>query len=249
MLYRGSNLVNRTTDSWRPPTFHQPVTRRDRVRNMIRRFFDLQAGSIWRDVAVELPKVRGRLLDVGCGAQPYRELLPTDVVYLGIDTIDAKRNFGYNSSDTVYYAGHIWPVEAESIDVVLCTEALEHVPEPAAFLREMHRCLRPGGRAILTVPFAVRWHFIPHDYWRFTPTGLNRLLQQACFTDIRVYARGNALTVACYKGEALILPFLFPQDGSRLKRLGMQSTRFDLSTGIRAPGYRRIHDFGAAGRR
>ena len=32
------------------------------------------------------------------------------------------------------------------------------------------------------MPFAARWHFIPHDYWRFTPSGLERLLSAAGFT-------------------------------------------------------------------
>ena len=38
-----------------------------------------------------------------------------------------------------------------------------------------------GGRLLLTVPFAARWHYIPHDYWRFTPSGLERLLSAAGF--------------------------------------------------------------------
>ena len=60
-------------------------------------------------------------------------------------------------------------------------------------------------------PFAARWHFIPHDYWRYTPSCLRRLLEAAGFADVQVYARGNALTVACYKVMALILPLLMPQ--------------------------------------
>jgi hypothetical protein len=62
-----------------------------------------------------------------------------------------------------------------------------------------------------TVPFAARWHFIPFDYWRFTPAGLKQLLEEAGFRRVHVSARGNALTVACYKGMALFLPALFPQ--------------------------------------
>jgi hypothetical protein len=62
------------------------------------------------------------------------------------------------------------------------------------------------------VPFAARWHFIPYDYWRFTPSGLERLLTNAGFINIRVYARGNAATVACYKVMALLLRLLFPQN-------------------------------------
>jgi SAM-dependent methyltransferase len=122
--------------------------------------------------------------------------------------VEAREHFGYEVPDTHYYEGDRWPVEDDSCDVVLATETLEHVPDPAVFLGEACRCLRPGGRLVLTVPFAARWHYIPYDYWRFTPTGLARVLEQSGFEDVAVYARGNAFTVACYKVMALILPLL-----------------------------------------
>jgi SAM-dependent methyltransferase len=114
--------------------------------------------------------------------------------------------------DTRYFEGDNWPVGASSADFVLCTETMEHVPEPNAFLSEAHRCLASGGTLLITVPFAARWHFIPYDYWRYTPSGLQRLLAAAGFSDIHVYARGNAVTVACYKAMALILRLVMPQD-------------------------------------
>src|SRR5205823_816394 len=103
-----------------------------------------------------LPPRRGTLLDVGCGAQPYRPLLSAEVVYIGLDTADAKGHFGYETPDTRYYAGDTWPVADEEADTVLCTETLEHVREPRPFLAEAYRCLRPGGSLLLTVPFAAR---------------------------------------------------------------------------------------------
>ena len=138
---------------------------------------------------------------------------------MGIDTVDAKAHFGYEIPDTIYFDGEIWPVEDESADVILCAETLEHVLRPAGLLAEAHRSLRPGGRLLLTVPFAARWHFIPNDYWRFTPSGLDHLLSEAGFIEIAVYARGNAGTVACYKLTALVLPFLVPTEGGLRSRL------------------------------
>ena len=173
----------------------------------------MQAGSVWRDLAAELPLARGRVLDVGCGSQPYRSLMPKSVDYIGIDIAEAEAHFGYKMPDTIYYSGNIWPIEDRSVDYILCTETLEHVQDPAQFLGEAARVLRPGGTLLLTVPFSARWHFIPHDYWRYTPSSLKLLLAQAGFTDVSVYARGDATTVACYKAMALILPLLFPQEG------------------------------------
>jgi SAM-dependent methyltransferase len=207
-----SNLAQRSAEHWRPPPLESPRTTAQRWTASLRRYFDLQAGSVWNDVADLVAEARGKIVDVGCGAQPYRSLLPSTVEYVGIDIAEAATRFGYQAPDTVYFSGAEWPKEAENADLILCTEALEHVPAPAAFLKEAHRCLRPGGQLVVTVPFAARWHFIPFDYWRFTPSGLKQLLEEAGFREVRVWARGNPLTVACYKGMALFLPLLLPQD-------------------------------------
>lgn len=207
------NFALRTTERWQPPAFRPPRTRRDRLLAAARRLLDLQAASIWRDLKVELASVHGDVLDVGAGAQPYRPLLPSGARYRAIDTAAAEEDFGYHLPDTEYFEGDRWPVEDASVDVVLATETLEHVPEPSSFLAEAHRVLREGGRIVLTVPFAARWHYIPHDYWRFTPSSLRKLLQEAGFENVVVHARGNEVTVACYKLMALVLSKLFPAGG------------------------------------
>jgi hypothetical protein len=48
---------------------------------------------------------------------------------------------------------------------------------------------------------------------------LQRLLASAGFEQVAVYARGNSLTVACYKTIAPLLPFLMPQQKSLSQRL------------------------------
>ena len=79
------------------------------------------------------------VLDVGCGAQPYRGLLNPSVKYIGIDTTDAT-HFGYRVPDTIYIdAEDDWPVADGSVDAVMSTETLEHVPDPASFLRKTSR--------------------------------------------------------------------------------------------------------------
>ncbi len=216
-----TNMVERQSETWRPPSFWRVTTWKDRLAAATRRVLDLQAASTWNDLSVLLPSARGVVLDVGCGAQPYRHLLSPEVTYQAIDNSGAEEHFGYSMPDTTYFQGDRWPVADASVDFVLCTEALEHVPDPATFLAQAARCLRPGGRLLVTVPFAARWHYIPHDYWRFTPSGLHRLLVQAGFVQVAVFARGNELTVACYKLLALLLPLLMPQRKSLLKRLPM----------------------------
>ncbi len=147
----------------------------------------------------------------------------------GIDTSDCKAHFGYEVPDTIYFNGWKWPIEDGWADTVLATETLEHVFDHEQFLAEACRCTRPGGRLLLTVPFAARWHFIPNDYYRYTPSCLERLLQQAGFEDIGVYARGNAVTVACYKVMALILPLLAASATTPLRSFGRRLSGLLLS--------------------
>ena len=175
-----------------PPSNSAGCGALQRLTTSARLFLDIQNGSIWRDLKKILPDVEGAVVDVGCGAQPYRSLFSSQATYLGIDTVDAKAHFGYEMPDTRYFEGDKWPIPDGVANFVLCTETMEHIPEPRAFLEEAYRCLASGGSLLLTVPFAARWHFIPYDYWRYTPSGLERLLTEAGFSSVRVYARGNA---------------------------------------------------------
>jgi SAM-dependent methyltransferase len=218
------NLALRREESWRPPVFAPNTGRLSRAAAGVRRFFDLQAASIWRDLTGPLSMADGTLVDVGCGAQPYRRLLPAKARYVGLDTASAADDFGYGVPDVrVIAEDGAWPVGDGEADIVLATETLEHVPDPAAFVTEAQRVLRPGGRLILTVPFAARWHFIPHDYWRFTPSGLSLLLSRGGFQEIVVHGRGNETTVAAYKVLALLLGVALRQDESRRLYVGLRT--------------------------
>lgn len=222
----GSRLRRRDVSStprehWRPPTHRAGPSVLTRGVAVLRRFFDIQEASIWRDLARLLPTVTGTVVDVGCGAQPFRRLLPEGTSYCGIDRADAKAHFGYAVPGVVYYEGDQWPLEDSAADVVLCTEVLEHVFDSAAFLDEARRCLRANGALLLTVPFAARWHYTPHDYWRFTPSSLTLLLGRAGFDDVRVYQRGNPVTVAAYKAMALLLPIVMPQTSHTALRVAL----------------------------
>ncbi len=45
-----------------------------------------------------------------------------------------------------------------SLDLVLSSDVLEHVPEPYVAHAELHRILKPGGRHVFTVPFHQHAH-------------------------------------------------------------------------------------------
>jgi SAM-dependent methyltransferase len=232
------NLLHLEKEHWRPPVYSGGGALQ-RLKLVLFRFLDLQSATIWRDLARILPQVTGTVLDVGCGIQPFRRMFSAQVRYVGVDTVDSKAHFGYETPDTLYYSGDTWPVADQTADFILCTETLEHIPDPEVFLKEAFRTLKLGGRALFTVPFAARWHFIPYDYWRYTPSGLGRLLQRAGFTGVEVFARGNQLTVACYKVMALCFALLAPVHTNGLVRiaarlLGLLSLPFLFVTALLA---------------
>lgn len=114
------------------------------------------------------------VLDVGCGHKPYRECFG-DVCYLGMDftTDDSSPDFLGNAC--------MIPICTGAVDIVLCTQVIEHVPEPEEMLREFHRVLRPGGSLILTGPMYWPLHEEPYDFYRFTKYGFMHLLKKSGF--------------------------------------------------------------------
>ncbi len=67
------------------------------------------------------------------------------------------------------------PLQDAIADCVLCTEVLEHVPDPAACVREAARLLPRGGVMVASVPFLYPVHPDPQDCHRFAPDGLRKL--------------------------------------------------------------------------
>ena len=116
----------------------------------------------------------GKIVDVGCGLQPYREYF-SHVQYVGLDVAASGRKEKEKSAD-IYFDGVNIPLEPESVDAILCTEVLEHAVDPEALVAEFFRVLRPGGQLCITVPFIWGLHELPYDFRRFTLFGLERLV-------------------------------------------------------------------------
>ncbi len=79
-------------------------------------------------------------------------------------------------------------------DVIVCTQVLEHVPNPFLASSELIRILKPGGRLLLTVPAAYPYHAVPRDYWRFTRDSLHLLFGEHLH-DIQIEPWGNRVSV------------------------------------------------------
>jgi SAM-dependent methyltransferase len=142
-----------------------------------------------------------RILDAGCGDAPYRTLF-AHCQYLTADSAATDyHNFSKQKPDIICDIAHI-PLEDGSLDAILCTEVLEHVPEPALVLAEFRRLLRPSGHLFLTVPLIWEVHEEPYDFYRYTPYSLGRLLSQAGFSIEFIRARhGRFWTLAHFVDE------------------------------------------------
>lgn len=189
------------------PFFHvAPDTFVNRILFFLRLFFDLQVATQYKDIKKFLVNFRNNVLEVGCGLQPYKHLVPKEANYYALDWKDAEEDFSYNLKRTVIrYGGDIFPFKQNSFDFVFHTEVLEHIYDLRQFLLEAHRVLVKNGIMLFTVPFAARYHYIPYDYWRVTPSALKKLLENSHFDNIVITARGSDITVAVYKLNTVFL--------------------------------------------
>jgi SAM-dependent methyltransferase len=110
----------------------------------------------------------GLTLDLGAQTGPYAAHFPRRV------GLDLRPGAGV----AIVGDARALPVRDAAFDLVLCTEMLEHVPEPQRAIDEMHRVLKPGGLLVLTTRFLFPIHDAPHDYFRFTKYGLRHLLRE-----------------------------------------------------------------------
>ena len=134
------------------------------VRSALARWLQAQAEEL-------CPRSPLRVLDVGCGLKPYYPFFAAVASeYIGVDVVE-------NPQADLVGAVESLPVDDGSFDLVLCTQVLEHADDPARAVSELHRVTAPGGR-VLASTHGVQWyHPSPNDYWRWTHTGLARLLE------------------------------------------------------------------------
>ncbi len=136
-----------------------------------------------------------KVLDVGAGTSPYRAFF-SHCVYKAHDfgLLSREHMRDREAYGKIDYRSDILsiPVEDASFDAVICTEVLEHVPEPVMALRELQRILRQGGLLLLTAPLGSGIHQEPyHFYGGFTPYWYERFLSESGFVGIRVDANGG----------------------------------------------------------
>jgi SAM-dependent methyltransferase len=99
-------------------------------------------------------RIKGRVLDNGCGVGMYVERMAgfggqVFGIEYEIERAVAARTISENISGA---AGENLPFPTEVFDLVLSHEVLEHVRNDRQAAQEIARVLRPGGRAVIFVP-------------------------------------------------------------------------------------------------
>ena len=67
------------------------------------------------------------------------------------------------------------------LDIVICSEVLEHLEDYNKAIQEIHRVLKPGGKGIISMPFITSEHEEPFDFRRFTSFGIKSEFKKAGF--------------------------------------------------------------------
>jgi SAM-dependent methyltransferase len=144
------------------------------------------------DARIRWPE-EGRLLDLGAGSKPYAPLYES--YFADCTSVDVPHSPHDTRSVDVMARADDLPFADESFDIVLCTEVLEHCPDPSAVMREVARILSNGGRAFLTTPFMVPLHEMPYDYYRYTPSALRNLADEVGLRILSIKPRGSYVSV------------------------------------------------------
>lgn len=85
---------------------------------------------------------------------------------------------------------------------VLCSEVLEHVARPWLALPKLREIMQPGGWMVVTTLTSFPIHGFPDDFYRYTPSGLKLLLEDAGFKNVVTENAGHIEIKLNDHGEA-----------------------------------------------
>lgn len=155
------------------------------------------------DAFLKRHKTDSKILDLGSSRAPYKKYFPNSV------TVDIDES---TKPDIVADAHNMHMLHDGEFETILCTEMLEHLCNPFKGIEEMARVLRTGGKLILTTRFIYPIHESPHDYFRFTKYGLQKLLEPY-FMEIQIEEEAGTIET---------LAILVQRIGFQTETLGMK---------------------------
>lgn len=88
----------------------------------------------------------------------------------------------------------------QQFDLIIADQVFEHLLWPYRAAKNIHALLRPGGYFLVTTPFLIRVHAIPHDCTRWTETGIKYFLAE-CGFDLEHIQTGSWGNRSCVKAN------------------------------------------------
>lgn len=128
--------------------------------------------------------LKGKMIDIGCGAKPYKEMLSNYVdEHIGVDHEETSHD---KSNIDLFGTAYNIPVDDNFFDSAICTAVLEHLEEPEIAIGECYRVLKPDGVVIYSVPFIWHLHEEPRDFFRYSKYGLKYLFEKKGFQVVEI---------------------------------------------------------------
>jgi len=149
--------------------------------------------GLYQNVSSLVSNLNGKLLDVGCGTKPYKNICDNVTEYIGLE-IDDEGNRQHKFADA-FYDGKTIPFKDKLFDSILSNQVFEHVFNPNEFLKEINRVTKMEGVFLMTVPFVWDEHEQPYDYARYSSFGLKYILAENGFEIIEHRKSNNGLEV------------------------------------------------------
>jgi len=137
--------------------------------------------------SIKIEKSWKRILVVGSGNDPYRDLFGELELYTRLDIVVDRK-----ITDVVADARHL-PFKDSSYDCIMAIEVFEHLENPTKFIKEGHRVLKKSGVFFLSIPFMFHEHGDPYDYSRPTRYQLEIFFNN--FSKLVIKAQGTRIHV------------------------------------------------------
>lgn len=146
-----------------------------------------------RDIAELIPSTCHRVLEIGCGEGHLGRLLRSRGHFVaGVELVPSVAEKAKTNLDEVF-CGDIERVDlpwgANSFDVIVMADVLEHLVDPWAALKKLTALLSPGGRVVASIPNVQNYRVIRQlirGRWKYADSGLMDIGHLRFFTWLQI---------------------------------------------------------------